>query len=1695
MKRKTRIFLAAFLALIAALCLFAACGGGKKVKLSFEPNGGHMERTSYSVKVGEEFTLPEPERDGYAFEGWYESENYNGAKAPSVVTAEKNTKYYAKWSQLFKVTFDLGGGTMTVGEVPVAEGANLLSALTSALDGKVPQKSDHLFGEWLLSGNPVTESTVMPKNNITLTAHYKVKCTVEVYLQGANGYEKGETQTEYAYAGTSYTPVFLPEGYELNPDAAGSVVTKTVSENAADNAFVLYFDRARITVTYIADLPGDETAQPAVRTYSYGESVTAPEIFGQSGYLFLGWAAEEGGEVLYHTDAIASRLHGEGAPEADSFTAEKSMTLYGVWAKAYLDVFHGSDFLYLDPEEPSAAYLERGGILFKGSYRASTKLFTFNEDSTNTIDGKIVGEGAFVLYSEARLGRVSTLYQNNALEESVHLTFDEYNGVTYRRDTDLSEGTYTVDDEGEYVATFTSGPLSGKTRVFLLGTLTRITDEGATDERSVFMERNEEEFAIGRLVHYYVLENGVYNSIAPYDSITFNGFGVCSYVDQNGETQYYYYEKNEDGTYDLLYSDRENVFMTVSLDGDGEGYWTYSSALDTCYSLKDGGTLELDGCGKGKYTDKDGTLFEGYFMTAESAFGGSIIRLFKIEDPTGGYTFLVTPIIVPGIPTPMGYETEIVPNGYGEYHYCDASSVYYAPLIVMDEEGEGTAKLYGYMSDQSYALVARGKYTYDAKLMRYTFTAETYPEIMPDILTSPFDVREVKSFVFGLGIRATSTSTRQIAYWYEMTLKNESKEVYSETYKNGDAELTFIGAVVIYKDASGNVRSGSFIEDYEGYTAVVLSNGQREPTVLIVDLDEEAGTFSVISGFVGTYNALTANGSGADGDTLRFTGNGQEAIYTQKAQEEEGEDTVYNGTYRTTGEYKGQAPIYVFTADGLSFRFIMVGSSSSSYFARFAEDTAGEYFEAEEKEGQYVQKEGGTTLRLDGYGIEAVYTPKEGDPIEGNYSYADGVVELLVANEQGTVVGRIVFDLRGGKLFTARGGEADTYFLADNQEVKNLGFILDGYGHLQVYTTVRDNEGSRVEFIDREGTYARNGNSYLLSYRENNAPVEVKGHSGYLTLGGNMYRCIIAEHPESARSYVCEEDLTVITLDGYGGATRYKADGGVEEGFYTLITEGMFYYTNGGDANSFDGCIYHYDIEKGVAVASDLKEMGYYTSDLEAIRFSEYGTMVYNDTNYFYDVDADGKVTIYHRGGDAPNVYGFVGEVFGTFDAEKIWDGKTYHRSSSASVPFERASGDEGNYPIIQTENVEGEDGSTTEKKTALQVERLVFAPAGSGTFRVSGTATIGGRGYTCTVVKETDAFYFTVGNFRFDITVNYSGYDAESGSGANDNTFTVTAMHTQMSLRSETFMYEYLMLYLYLGIQIPDDFGTIDLMNEYNTSGEVGRRYVNANFGEDSLMYDANGNIVSIREKAYEFDEESGLYTVDLGELEDGYSYILRFYVTTSFVSFGASYTYRVAGFNRVQTLVSGEYTLEIERVIASDMIAMGSIYSVPTLKKNGTSIVIDPEKDDVVRSGVAKICFILRTQNEEGKAVSAKYFVLSLTEKDAEIMEGEERVPGYAPFASFTVEEKEATTRYTADGKSYVDMTADGEVLLLCIASEEEGAAPTYYMPSATTHNTDGSYTATVSDVLDYTVRIESDGMVTLTAVEKTPAPEAGE
>jgi uncharacterized repeat protein (TIGR02543 family) len=1641
-----------------------SCNGGKDKDVTVRFMGADGTNVENIVaEKGAEVALPTPEKEGFKFEGWYTNESFEGERVTKFV-ANGDVTYYAKWTALCAITSDLNGGSLSDAKVYVEKGVSVYDAVKDL----VPTKTGLIFGAWFYNGKELDKNVRAAAEGIALKAEYKVEYTVEIYLENLDGNGYPETPekilTESDYVGKKVTPELDVSGCTQVAHAE-EVLSTTLSDKAAENVLKAYFNRNTYTVTFDPNYPGGGSSGKKTVEAKYGAEVPVPSDVAEymkEGYCMLGWSTSASGDITYPAD-LDSLLHNVGGSEDKGYTVkvERTTILYGVWKKGMTDVFGGDDYLYYVEGMGETIYLARGDVFFKGEYNTDKKTFKFKDGAYTILDGKLLGNDKYLYTDDARSG-ISYLYEiGKELNERVTLYIDNQNGITYTEYDENGDkvtemkGTYTLISEGEYEATFTEKdkqPIT-ETMSFLIGKV---------NDTSAFQIGNDEERNAGTFKFSGIMKkaDGGY-AIGTREDVTvqFDGYGTATWL-QSGSKSYYNYQKLGDGKYRLTDSSG-NEFGVMSLNKNNHTFFVYDKKLDTEIQLGEDGVLKLDGMGSATYTLGNKT-FTSYYTATTMPMGSTLIALTDDKDGYQEYKFLLTfkeedatdeNGEVAGTVEVVDTARKVL-NTYAEYYYKDVDSLYYAPMLVLDEEEEGWANVYGYTAQRTYLKVSVGTYT---KLDDGTYLFEREDGFDYEyVQEEPINLSTVDAFVFQIG----NQSGYSIHYWYSFNGVAMEDNV---DYTAGEATLKLVGGFAYYKaTANMNVAMGAYTKNGD-----VISFTDEKGEQYYIELN--GATFTLLDYAPYTAYLLGSDNKGNSNYALKFNGKGG-ATYVVNETETAGTIAqLYNGD-KPVKTLLGE-DVYQFTADdnSITFAYIQITSGGSTFY--LVEDTA--YAAGEYTAPQSVLS---GTITLDGYCYEAKYV--DGDIVyDGKYYVEEGVVYFQTNGKT------YVLDKAGEQQFTLRGEEYGYYAYFTNEYFGDLYFEFDGYGKLSVFTLEKQGD-EYVRTNEKTGTYDQNGNVYTLIYGEGadkKTYVCEYANLSYKGKDGKSYKVLSQEQTVERNVLIDTEDWAVLILDEFGGAIKYDAMGQKQTGRYTRITDKLVYFVN---SQGTDACLYDCEMDNGAASPIELTNRSYYTSDLKALNFTKYGFAIFNgDTENLRFYQMDGKnVVIYRRPLDETeeaNTYGFVEDrSFGVLgDKEQEYNGETYYKNGGADIDFNRVESNLSKYPVIMY-------GQT------WTINTVTFAPAGGETFQVSAkvnatvTYTKDGQEKTetvnqnCSVVREDGELYILIaGAFRLYINATFAGNGGES-------TFEAYELGFKQELSAYRYLDIYYRLYASYGPATANSFkntaGTITLEMDFDENGkeEKENSKMSASFGEDANLYDsANKNLTELKDKPF-IALDNGLYYVET-TMDDGYVYRMYFGMQTHPVLRATGYL--VYAFVRMQEFTvnagtSDEYTVSVGRTITSEVsVEAGSLFSMELKNASGTlGVKYAPFDSDSLYKVDDTYYYVDRKTNEDGEVISATYYTVRLTENAGGAVEDENR-KNFTTYQSAEVIAKEdATIKYEENDKKRFVEIVNGEVRQLNLYGN------IYYAKESTYDEATKTYTVVTTKGTNYKVQVVGDYVV---------------
>ena len=331
----------------------------KKYDLTLVFDNGEENLTTKYAFESDISGIADPDKEGYTFAGWYESETFEGDEYLLGTMPANNMTLYAKWEiNSYDLTFVLNNGDDNK-VVSYDFGANT-SEITR------PEKLGYTFGGWYdneeCTGTPYVFGN-MPAKNVTLYAKWNVNSYDLVFVLN-NG---DDNQTSYYDYGDAISAIATPdkEGHTFagwyesasfsgEPYVFGTMPAKNV---------VLYakWDVNSYTITFVKNNGNEDVTV----SYDYDEATSAIATPDKEGHTFVGW---------YESQTF------EGAQYVFGNMPAKNVTLYAKWEiNSYDIVFvknngEENQTVSYDYDEATSAIAtpDKEGHTFVGWYESQT---------------------------------------------------------------------------------------------------------------------------------------------------------------------------------------------------------------------------------------------------------------------------------------------------------------------------------------------------------------------------------------------------------------------------------------------------------------------------------------------------------------------------------------------------------------------------------------------------------------------------------------------------------------------------------------------------------------------------------------------------------------------------------------------------------------------------------------------------------------------------------------------------------------------------------------------------------------------------------------------------------------------------------------------------------------------------------------------------------------------------------------------------------------------------------------------------------------------------------------------------------------------------------------------------------------------------------------------------------------------------
>ncbi len=294
-------------------------------RITYNLNGGTASGNPTTYTVEDAFTLNNPTRTGYTFEGW-SGTGLNGTHNTSVSVSKNtgNRVYTANWiAETFTITYDYNGGSID-GDNPIN-----YSVLTPTFTLINPEKAGYTFIGWSGTGITGTQMYVTVSSGSTGDKSYKAeftKATYKIIYKGLTGASNPGNPATYTVDDQFILNNPTKAGYEFlgwkSTDSVNPEKTVEFKKGTTGNKeYTAQWKTTEYSITY--DLAGGTLSgeNPAKYTVETSDIVLVRPT--KEGYSFLGWKQNGGQPEL---NARISR----GSTGDKAFTAVWSARNYNI---------------------------------------------------------------------------------------------------------------------------------------------------------------------------------------------------------------------------------------------------------------------------------------------------------------------------------------------------------------------------------------------------------------------------------------------------------------------------------------------------------------------------------------------------------------------------------------------------------------------------------------------------------------------------------------------------------------------------------------------------------------------------------------------------------------------------------------------------------------------------------------------------------------------------------------------------------------------------------------------------------------------------------------------------------------------------------------------------------------------------------------------------------------------------------------------------------------------------------------------------------------------------------------------------------------------------------------------------------------------------------------------------------------------
>ena len=336
-------------------------------------NGGSVSKDTINVTYDNEYSLPNPTRIAYEFDGWYDGLTLISNSGDWTIASNKT--YTAKWKPIsYNISYNLNGGTNDLSNPSTYN-------IESNLIIKSPIKSGYTFNGWIYNnGTPIINYEIEEGlyGNIVLTADFTPNTyMIEYDVNGGDNLINNKQKVIYDLQYTLKIPTRT--GYTFVCwKKNGSTFNEGTWSLTNNIKLVAEWKANEYDITII-----DETTNVFSVNYDSRYSINNPL---KENYIFKGYYSESFGKGIQYTN--------ENGDSLSVYSNTFDVTLYPYYQYSIEFVSNGGsevDNLILDENVPLSSNIvsSKKNRTFDGWYT--------NNLLTNEYDGKI---GNVILYAK-----------------------------------------------------------------------------------------------------------------------------------------------------------------------------------------------------------------------------------------------------------------------------------------------------------------------------------------------------------------------------------------------------------------------------------------------------------------------------------------------------------------------------------------------------------------------------------------------------------------------------------------------------------------------------------------------------------------------------------------------------------------------------------------------------------------------------------------------------------------------------------------------------------------------------------------------------------------------------------------------------------------------------------------------------------------------------------------------------------------------------------------------------------------------------------------------------------------------------------------------------------------------------------------------------------------------------------------------